>query len=141
MNRLHKKCLLASVGAHSLLLLILLVGPAFLSSKSPLEDLPVIDFIPSKFIDAPFARGGNRNAKPPPAVTPVAQPPPQPQPQPTPEKRHEPDPPTTAPKVQKPEPDALESKTDPKPRKPQISTKLVDRKANAKTPSKETNVA
>ena len=62
MNRLHKKCLLASVGAHSLLLLILLVGPAFLSSKSKSDDLPVIDFIPSKFIDAPFAGGGNRNA-------------------------------------------------------------------------------
>src|SRR5437773_12472548 len=111
MNRLHKKCLLASVGAHSLPLLISLVGPACLSSKSHSEDLPVIDFIPSKFIDAPFAGGGNRNAKPPPAVAQIAQPPPQTQPQPVPQKQREPDPPKVEPKIQKPDPEAVEPNT------------------------------
>jgi TonB family protein len=141
MNRLHKKCLIASTGVHSLLLLILLVGPAFLTSKSRSEDLPVIDFIPSKFIDAPFVGGGNRNAKPPPVVTPPAKPPPQPQPQPAPEKQREPDPPKVAPKIPKPDPQAFEDKTEPKPHKPQISTKLVEHKANVKTSSKETSAA
>jgi TonB family protein len=141
MNRLHKKCLIASVGAHSLLLLILLVGPAFLTSKSKSDDLPVIDFIPSKFIDAPLVGGGNRDAKPPPAVAPPAQPPPQPQPQPAPEKQREPDPPKVAPKIQKPDPEAFEAKTEPKTHKPQINTTLVTRKPNVKTPSKEATAA
>ena len=33
MNRLAKKCLIASAGLHLLLFVILLVGPAFLSKK------------------------------------------------------------------------------------------------------------
>ncbi len=136
MNRLQKKCLIASIGAHSLLLLILLVGPAFLTSKSKSEDLPVIDFIPSKFIDAPFAGGGNRNAKPPPVVAPVAAPPVQARQQPQPEKRIEPDPPKLTPKIQKPDPDALEAKADPKPHKLQISTDLITRKPNSRTAPK-----
>src|SRR5262249_6543728 len=122
-------------------LLILIVGPAFMSPKIRSEDVPVIDFIPSKFIDAPFVGGGDRNAKPPPAVTPPAQPPPQPQPQPAPEKQREPDPPQVTPNIQKPEPDAVEAKSEPKPRKPLISTKLVDRKSTAKTHSKEATAA
>jgi len=141
MNRLHKKCLMASVGAHSLLVLILLVGPAFLTSKSKSEDSLVIDFIPSKFIDGSSVGGGNRNAKPPPAVTPVLQPPPQPQPQPVPEKQREPDPPKVAPKIQKPDPDSFEATKEPKQHKPHINTTLVPRKPNAKTPSKVTTAA
>ena len=52
MNRLHKKCFIVSAGFHLFLALILVVGPAFLSSKSRLEDMPVIDFVPSKLVDA-----------------------------------------------------------------------------------------
>lgn len=135
MNRLQKKCLIASVGAHSLLLLILLVGPAFLTSKSKSEDSPVIDFIPSKFIDGKSS-GGNRNAKPPPVVAPPVQPPPQPQPQPVPEKRREPDPPKDVPKIQKPDPEAFEAKTEPKQHKPQVNTTIITRKSNSRTPPK-----
>ncbi len=92
MNRTEKKCLFASVGFHLLLVVILLVGPAFLSSRNKYDDLPVIDFIPSKLIDGPFAGGGNPNARPPapapptPAQPAAAQPPPpQPAPRPAPE--------------------------------------------------------
>ena len=39
MNRLQKKCFIASAGMHLLLVLILIIGPAFLSSKSKIEDI------------------------------------------------------------------------------------------------------
>jgi TonB family protein len=65
MNRLQKKCLISSAGFHLLLVVILLVGPAFLSSKSKPDNLPVIDFIPSRLVDASVVGGGNPNARPP----------------------------------------------------------------------------
>ncbi len=34
MNRLQKKCLMATVGVHLLLIVILLVGPAFFYSEA-----------------------------------------------------------------------------------------------------------
>jgi TonB family protein len=77
MNRLQKKCLVASMAMHSLLLLVLLVGPAFLWSKKVPDDLPVLDVIPSRLTDALFSGGGNPNAKTPPAsaiTQPVQQP-------------------------------------------------------------------
>jgi TonB family protein len=81
MNRLQKKCILATAGIHLLLLVILLVGPAFFEPRPKPDDLQVLDVIPANLIDAPFT-SGVRNAQPP-APTPVATPPP-PQPQPTP---------------------------------------------------------
>ena len=81
MNRLQKKCILATAGIHLLLLVILLVGPAFFEPRPKPDDLQVLDVIPSILIDAQFT-SGVRNAQPP-APTPVATPPP-PQPQPTP---------------------------------------------------------
>src|SRR5437667_2323705 len=110
MNRLHKKCFIASTGTHLLLMIILFVGPAFLSANSKPEDLPIIDFIPSKFIDANFVGGGNRNAKVLPAAAPAIQPPPQAQQQPPPEKRREPDPPKPAIKSAKIDPESFETK-------------------------------
>lgn len=81
MNRLQKKCILATAGIHLLLLVILLVGPAFFEPRPKPDDLQVLDVIPANLIDAPFT-SGVRNAQPP-TPTPVATPPP-PQPQPTP---------------------------------------------------------
>ena len=81
MNRLQKKCILATAGIHLLLLVILLVGPAFFEPRPKPDDLQVLDVIPANLIDAQFT-SGVRNAQPP-APTPVATPPP-PQPQPTP---------------------------------------------------------
>jgi colicin import membrane protein len=77
MNRLQKKCFFASAGFHLLLLVILLVGPAFLVSKSKPDNAPVLDFVPLKTVDALISGGGNPNATPPPAAldkAPAAQP-------------------------------------------------------------------
>jgi hypothetical protein len=53
MNRLQKKCFIASAGTHLLLMLILFVGPAFLSAKNTKsEDVQLLDFIPQRTVDA-----------------------------------------------------------------------------------------
>jgi TonB family protein len=113
MNRLQKKCLVASMAMHSLLLVILLVGPAFLSSTKVSNDLPVLDMIPSRLTDALFSGGGKPNAKPPPA-SPVAQPVQQPEP-PTPQPP-QPEPVTSKPPIEsKPRPEPKPPKTEPTP--------------------------
>ena len=48
MNRLHQKCFVASTGLHLLLLRDSVVGPAFLSSKSKSDSMPILDFHPLK---------------------------------------------------------------------------------------------
>jgi TonB family protein len=101
MSQIHKKCLMASAGTHLLLLLILLVGPAFLMSRQEVEDMPVLEFIPDKLIDEPFSGGGNPQAQPPPPVQ-LQAPPAQTRPQPKPETRA-PEPQQTKPEA-KPEP-------------------------------------
>lgn len=69
MNRTQKKCFMASVGLHLLLLLVLLVGPALsFSGKTP--TVTPIDFIPSKIIEGAMAGGGDPNANPPPPAPP-----------------------------------------------------------------------
>jgi len=112
MDRLQKKCFVASTGLHLLLGVILLVGPAFVASKSKQDNMPVLDFIPLKTVDALMSGGGNPNAKPPPAPiekpeplppAPVVKPAPAP-----PEKVKEPEPPKetvkeTAPPKETPE--------------------------------------
>src|SRR6267142_1376054 len=134
MNRLQKKCFIVSAGVHLLLFIILLVGPAFLSSKSHSEDVQALDFYPSKLIDAAFAGGGNRSAKPPAPIQPPSQPQVQAQRQPPPEKSQEPDPPkqTVKPKM---DPDSVEM-PEPKRHKPQVSTTLTTRKIYASSKPK-----
>ena len=99
MNRAQKKCFIASAGLHLLLALILLIGPAFLSSSnSKVEDQAMIDFIPLKTIDAAFSGGGNPQGGSPPPSNPE---PPQakpPVPQPDPPKRITPEPKAVDPK-------------------------------------------
>ena len=120
MNRLQKKCFIASTGFHLLLALILIVGPAFLSSNPKTDDLPLLNFVPVKTVDSLMSGGGNPKAQPPPAVAqPAPQPPapaiaPPPQPKPEPQVVKEP---------------AQESLEVSKPRKPaiEVSTKLVKR--------------
>src|SRR6266576_3758748 len=80
MNRLQKKCFIASKGFHLLLGLVLLVGTGFLSSRKPPEDRPPSRFIPAKTIDELFSNPGAGSPAPqsqPPA--PLPQPQPQPQ--------------------------------------------------------------
>ena len=79
MNRLQKKCLVATAGLHLLLVLVIVFGSAFFISRSKPDETQVLNVIPSKTIDAAF-NSGVKNAQPP-ALTPVAKPP-EPTPQP-----------------------------------------------------------
>src|SRR5690242_16430523 len=77
MNRLGKKCVIATVGIHLLLLTILIVGPAFFNPQPKLDSTQVLDVIPANLIDAAF-NSGVKGATPPPPQ-PIVQPqPPQP---------------------------------------------------------------
>jgi TonB family protein len=82
MNRLQKKCVIATAGFHLLLLVILFVGPAFFWAREKPDDTPVLDMIPPNLVDS--ATTGVQGAQPPPAPAVVPQPqptPPAPQPQ------------------------------------------------------------
>jgi protein TonB len=75
MNRLQKKCAIATTGFHLLLLTILIVGPAFFNPQPKPDDTQLLDVIPANLIDAAF-NSGVRNATPPaPAPVVVPQPP------------------------------------------------------------------
>jgi len=145
MNRLQKKCFIASAGLHLLLVVILFMGSAFLGSREKPVALQYIDIIPFKVIDAPFVGGGNPNAKPP-APTPQIQAPPVQQPAAQPQPPEKVSPPETVKETRqlKPEPDSLEV-NDRKPRGPQINTQaVVSRKlakANPTEPSKDSSQA
>ena len=101
MNRLQKKCIIASAGVHLLLAAMLIFGPGFLSSRSRDDGPPVLTFVAIKTTDDAASGGGDNTVKAPPALataqepaltpTPVVTPPVQvPQPpvveQPTPQK-------------------------------------------------------
>jgi outer membrane biosynthesis protein TonB len=133
-RRLQKKCFIASAGTHLLLMLILFVGPAFLSQKSKLDDIQPLTFIPDNLIPASASGGGNPRAAtrpPPPApVTPIS--PPE-------QRQQQGDPPKPVePKQKKSEPESLEI-NDHKPRLPVVSTKVVSR--NSDKPKKQTQTA
>ncbi len=82
MDRLQKKCFVASAGLHLLLLLVILFGPAFLAGKKK-EALPVINFIPAKLVDQLMYGGGSpQAAPPPPAASPTPPEPAPPKPEP-----------------------------------------------------------
>jgi TonB family protein len=93
MNRTQKKCLIASLATHGFLLLMLIVGPAFVTSKPPpSNDLPLLDVIPATLVDEMISSGGTPAPVTPAASTvkpaaPVAAPAAQPEPvQPAPPK-------------------------------------------------------
>jgi TonB family protein len=91
MNRLQKKCVIATAGFHLLLLVILFVGPAFFSEKPKLDDTPVLELISANTVDA--ATTGVKSAQQPPAPAPaVAQ------------SQSQPTPPAPKPVVQQPAP-------------------------------------
>jgi outer membrane biosynthesis protein TonB len=135
MKRLQKKCFIVSAGTHLLLALILLVGPAFLSQKSKLEDIQPLNFIPENLVLGAVAGGGNPRAatRPPPPPAPISQvTPPQ-------QRQREPDPPkTTEVKHKKADADSLEVAKEPKkPRLPDVNTKLVSRKSDSSKKQKQ----
>ena len=80
MNRLQKKCLIATAGFHLLLVLTLLFGSAFFVSHQKPDETQLLDVIPANLIDAAFNSGVKAAQSP--APTPVV--PPQPQPTPVP---------------------------------------------------------
>ena len=141
MDRLQKKCFVASAGFHLLMLVILFVGPAFLSSKSKVDNSPILDVIPGKLIDAAFSGGGNPNGTPPPPAPPEPRPQPiaQPAPRPEPKPVREPEPPKEEPKVvetAKPDPYALEPATNHKRKRPEVSTTPIVRKSDDRKTTK-----
>ncbi len=133
MNRLHKKCLVASAGTHLLLLLILFVGPAFFTPKSKLEDIQPLNFIPENLVLGAVAGGGNPRAAtrpPPPPVTPSS--PPEQRPQQVEQPK------VVETKQEKIDPESLETTKERKPRLPAVSTKLVSRKSDSPKKQKQT---
>ncbi len=131
MTRLHKKCFIASAGTHLLLAVILLVGPAFLSPKTKVEDVQTIDFIPIIVVDSAMSGGGNPKAKPPAPTPPEPQPTP-----PAPQKMREPDPPKEFAKPNKTDPDSLEMARDNKP-KPKLNLVPSVRNKDSNKPQKQ----
>ncbi len=136
MNRLQKKCFVGSAGIHLLLALVLFVGPGFLSSPSKPDNFTVLDFVPAKTVDELVAPGGGSPKAKPPPPAPVQ--PPQPQPEP-PAATPPPEPKARPEKIREPEPapepkpvahdeESFEPAKEKKPRKVEISTKLVTRK-------------
>jgi TonB family protein len=111
MTRLQRKCLIAVIGTH-LLLVVALLCSGFVRPKPRPENMQLLDVIPSKAIDALFTSGVH-DAQPPPPAPPV--PTPQP-PQPT------PPPPTPAvaqvEPVKPPEPQPAQEQPQPEDNKP-----------------------
>jgi len=126
MNRLQKKCVIATAGVHLLLIVILFVGPAFFYSKPKAGDLQVLEVIPANLIDAPFNSGVANATPPPPAPVTPPQPPP-----PVPEKIEPPKPVRETVKAPAP----VEKLDANELRKVQINTQLVTRTAPKAAPS------
>jgi len=131
MNRLQKKCLIATAGSHFLLIVILLVGPGFFTAKPKPDDTQVLDVIPANLIDAAFM-SGVKNATPPPPTPPVIQPPEPTPPPPPPQQQPKPPEPKPEP-VKPPEPEPplekISPEAKPKPKthevKPDLTRKVV----------------
>jgi TonB family protein len=132
MNRLQKKCAIASAGVHLLLFSVLLVGPAFVSSKSKSDDMPILDFIPLKTTDDMVSGGGNPNGRLPEALPPPAPPKPPASAPPAQQEKVVPETKQVEKEVAKESTESsLVPSTDRKAKKIEVSTKLVTRKRSA----------
>ena len=83
MSRLQKKCLVATVGFHLLLVLVLVFGSAFFVRHAKPDETQVLSVIPANLIDAAFNSGVKSAPTPAPAPPTPPQPvqqPPTPQP-------------------------------------------------------------
>jgi TonB family protein len=135
MDRLQKKCVIVSAGLHLLLLLIVVICPAFVSSKRP-QTLPEINFVPSFLVDAAVAGGGNPNARPPQVNPKPPEPTPAPPEQvftaPPPRIQSRPEPEPAKPKEPEVKSDleSLEASKTARRRKPEVSTTPVVRRNN-----------
>lgn len=108
MNRLQKKCLIATAGFHLLLVLTLVFGSAFFTARPRPQDTHVLDVIPANIVEAAFNSGvknAQRPAAQPAPQIPIVQPPaPLPKPQPRPEPPQPKPQPKPEPPAPKPEP-------------------------------------
>jgi TonB family protein len=142
MNRLQKKCVIATAGFHLLLLVILFVGPAFFWEREKQDDTPVLDMIPANLVDS--ASTGVRSAPlPPPAPAPIVTPPQPAPPEPKPIVQPAPAPqPTISERLEKffkPEPVKPAPPTsEDQPHTPKVNLKLTTRTVpkNTSTPNK-----
>jgi len=108
MNRLQKKCLIATVGTHFLLIVLLLVGPGFFTSTPKPETTPTIEVLPD--IPTLYETTGVKDPAPPPPTQPVTA---QPVAQPTPPKAEVKPPEPVKQPVVKPEPETPETPEPP----------------------------
>lgn len=106
MNRLQKKCFVASTATHLLLISLLFVSPAFLTKQEKFENIQVVTLIPDRLIDEPFVGGGAVNPAPPAPVERM---------EPTPRPPETPAPTLPEPEPVKPEPQPPVKKSEPKP--------------------------
>ena len=141
MNRLQIKCLMIFAGGHLLLLLILIVGPAFFNPTPKPDDSQVLDVIPANLIDAAF-NSGVKNAQPP-APTPIIQPP-QPQPIPPAPKPVMTPAPTFAQRVEnfftpEPKPDLTPDEKNPPPKKIELTPVVRNVPKNSATQNQQDN--
>jgi TonB family protein len=135
--------MVASTGVHLLLLVLLMVGPAFTNSRSKPDTMPVLDFVALRTVDDALSGGGRPDAKSPPATFEKPQPSP-----PAPVAKPAPLPPET---VRQPEPHketvsdvsprkdpeySLEPIKERKPRKPVIDLTPITRSPTANADAK-----
>ena len=69
MNRLHKKCMIASGVTHGMLVVVLILGSAFTSSRKVEDDLPIMTFLDGRVVDQKLFGGGNPTIKPQPVAS------------------------------------------------------------------------
>lgn len=112
MNRLQKKCIVASATFHLALLAVLLLGPAFSNRKDDAAAEPILTFIPDTLVDSEFSNlgpGPEQGGPPAPANPPPQTVVPTPEPAPT----------TPPPSTPTPQPPTPKETTPPPPPQPQ----------------------
>lgn len=149
MNRVQKKCLMASLFTHGGLLLAFIIGSAFVTPQPKPDIQPTIELvdIPDILIDENFAGGGGTPKAVPPTVQPESRPPVTPPVQPPPPQDSTPEPvqvpPKPASKTPEPKPEPVKpvkepvrevkiskpkdpptKKQEPKPSKPEVKVNL-----------------
>lgn len=80
MSRMQKKCLIASFAAHGLMVVVLVVGPAFFVSEDKPDSHQIISVISGRVVDDALTSGGSQQPQPvqPPPPAPAVVTPPQP---------------------------------------------------------------
>jgi TonB family protein len=79
-NRLQKKCVIATAAGHLLLLVILFFGPAFFWRQPEPENLPMLKVLPTTAVDEALNSGVASPKPPPSAPTQIQSAPPEPAP-------------------------------------------------------------